>query len=74
MGQTPRALQPSVSERHFFGAELRRLRERASLSQARLGTVIRFSADLVRRVETADRFPPGGLSRPATRHWRPTGP
>lgn len=57
MGQTPRALQPSLSERHFFGAELRRLRERANLSQARLGIMIRFSADLVRRVETADRFP-----------------
>ncbi|MEU3455334.1 helix-turn-helix transcriptional regulator [Micromonospora sp. NPDC006766] len=57
MGQTPRALQPSLSERHFFGAELRRLREQANLSQARLGAMIRFSADLVRRVETADRFP-----------------
>lgn len=57
MGQAPRALQPSLSERHFFGAELRRLRERANLSQARLGIMIRFSADLVRRVETADRFP-----------------
>ncbi|MFC3504136.1 helix-turn-helix domain-containing protein [Micromonospora krabiensis] len=57
MGQTPRMLQPSLSERHFFGAELRRLRERANLSQARLGAMIRFSADLVRRIETADRFP-----------------
>ncbi|MFE9658252.1 helix-turn-helix domain-containing protein [Micromonospora sp. NPDC006431] len=57
MAQTPRALQPSLSERHFFGAELRRLRERANLSQARLGAMIRYSADLVRRVETADRFP-----------------
>ncbi|WP_431884110.1 helix-turn-helix domain-containing protein [Micromonospora gifhornensis] len=57
MGQTPRVLQPSISERHFFGAELRRLREQANLSQARLGSLIRFSADLVRRVETAERFP-----------------
>ncbi|MEV6813185.1 helix-turn-helix transcriptional regulator [Micromonospora sp. NPDC051296] len=57
MGQTPRELEPSLSERHFFGAELRRLREQANLSQARLGAMIRFSADLVRRVETADRFP-----------------
>ncbi|TNH22318.1 helix-turn-helix domain-containing protein [Micromonospora orduensis] len=57
MGQTPRMLQPSLSQRHFFGAELRRLRERANLSQARLGAMIRFSADLIRRVETADRFP-----------------
>ncbi|OON28172.1 MULTISPECIES: helix-turn-helix transcriptional regulator [unclassified Micromonospora] len=57
MAQAPRTLQPSASERHFFGAELRRLREQANLSQARLGAKIRFSADLVRRVETADRFP-----------------
>ncbi|MFJ6167272.1 helix-turn-helix domain-containing protein [Micromonospora orduensis] len=57
MGQTPRMLQPSLSERHFFGAELRRLRERVNLSQARLGAMICFSADLVRRIETADRFP-----------------
>ncbi|AYF30447.1 transcriptional regulator [Micromonospora tulbaghiae] len=57
MGQAPRKLQPSLSERHFFGAELRRLREQANLSQARLGSMIQFSADLVRRVETADRFP-----------------
>ncbi|TDB93614.1 XRE family transcriptional regulator [Micromonospora fluostatini] len=57
MGQTPRTLQPAVSERHFFGAELRRLREQAQLSQARLGSMIRFSPDLIRRVETADRFP-----------------
>ncbi|MCO1597658.1 helix-turn-helix domain-containing protein [Micromonospora sp. RHAY321] len=57
MGQIPRTLQPSLSDRHFFGAELRRLRERANFSQARLGAMIRFSADLVRRVETADRFP-----------------
>ncbi|WP_431884235.1 helix-turn-helix domain-containing protein [Micromonospora gifhornensis] len=57
MGQTPRPLEPSMSERHFFGAELRRLREQANLSQARLGAMIRYSADLVRRVETADRFP-----------------
>ncbi|MEU8264000.1 helix-turn-helix transcriptional regulator [Micromonospora sp. NPDC048999] len=57
MGQTPRALDSSLSERHYFGAELRRLRERANLSQARLGAMIRYSADLVRRVETADRFP-----------------
>ncbi|MEU9505981.1 helix-turn-helix transcriptional regulator [Micromonospora sp. NPDC048170] len=57
MGQTPRTLKPSASERHFFGAELRRFREQANLSQARLGSMICFSADLVRRVETADRFP-----------------
>ncbi len=61
MGQAPRELEPSLSERHFFGAELRRLREQANLSQARLGAMICFSADLVRRVETADRFPSRGF-------------
>lgn len=57
MGQTPRALEAFASQRHFFGAELRRLREAAQCSQAKLGAMICFSADLVRRVETADRFP-----------------
>jgi transcriptional regulator with XRE-family HTH domain len=46
-----------MSTRHFFGAELRRLRERANLSQAQLGALICFSGDMVRRVETAERFP-----------------
>ena len=56
MGQRPRALNASASVRHLFGAELRRLREQADRSQAQLGSMICFSADLV-RVETADRFP-----------------
>lgn len=57
MSQTPRTLQPALSERHFFGAELRRPRERANLSRVRLSVMIRFGADLVCRVETVDRFP-----------------
>ncbi|MEU7905262.1 helix-turn-helix transcriptional regulator [Actinoplanes sp. NPDC049118] len=57
MGQASRELTASASPRHFFGAELRRLREHATLSQAQLGALIRFSGDMVRRVETAERFP-----------------
>jgi transcriptional regulator with XRE-family HTH domain len=57
MAQVARRLHPSVSPRHYFGAELRRLRERAHLSQAQLGSRICFSADLIRRVETAERHP-----------------
>nr|WP_245603593.1 helix-turn-helix domain-containing protein [Salinispora cortesiana] len=57
MSQTPRTLQPALSERHSFGAELRSPRGRANLSRARLSVMIRFGADLVCRVETVDRFP-----------------
>lgn len=62
MGQTPRTLQSSLSERHFFGAALRRPRDRANLSQVRLSVMIRSGADLVCRVETVDRFPSCGFT------------
>jgi transcriptional regulator with XRE-family HTH domain len=57
MGQAPTRLQPATSVRHFFGAELRRRRTRGGLSQAELGKLVFVSGDLVRRVETAERFP-----------------
>ena len=57
MGQRPRRLDPSKSMLNFFGAELRRHREEAGLSQAELAVLVRFSADAVRRVETAERQP-----------------
>ncbi|GGK36433.1 hypothetical protein GCM10010124_31350 [Pilimelia terevasa] len=57
MGQQPRRLTPSASTLHYFGAELRRLRTAAGLSQAELGRKIRYTADTVRRCETAERVP-----------------
>lgn len=57
MGQRARQLRPSASALHYFGAELRRLRVAAGISQDRLGGLVNYSGDLVRRVETADRVP-----------------
>lgn len=62
MGQVPRELTPSRSARDFFGAELRYWRERAGLSQARLGKVVLYSGDLIARVEKAERWPPSGMA------------
>ncbi|WP_189115943.1 helix-turn-helix domain-containing protein [Pilimelia terevasa] len=42
---------------HYFGAELRHLRLAAGLSQAEPGRKIRYTADTVRRCETAERVP-----------------
>ncbi len=57
MAQTPRPLDPSASAQHYFGSELRRLRERAGLSQDALGSRIGFSGDAVSKVEKAERWP-----------------
>jgi transcriptional regulator with XRE-family HTH domain len=40
----------------FFGAELRRARESAGMSQEQLGRRLSFSAGLVGKVETSERF------------------
>ena len=52
-----RELDPGASTLAFFGAELRRHRIAAGLSQDDLGRVINFSAALVGRVEMAERMP-----------------
>ena len=53
---------PGRSTRDLFGAELRYWRERAGLSQARLGTVVSYSGDLISKVEKAERWPSSGLA------------
>jgi transcriptional regulator with XRE-family HTH domain len=57
MGQTPKKLEPTKSPLHFFGAEMRRLRQQAGLSQADLGKLLFQHKDLVRKVEAASRKP-----------------
>lgn len=57
MGQTPRSLTPDVSALHLFGAELRRCRGEAGLSQADLGRRTNYSGALVGKVEKAKRIP-----------------
>lgn len=57
MGQVPRELTPTRSVLDFFGAELRRWRDRAGLSMAELGTRIQYDPSLVGRVERAQQVP-----------------
>jgi transcriptional regulator with XRE-family HTH domain len=52
-----RELDPSAGPLEFFGAELRRARTAAGLSQEQLGTRVGYSAAQVGKVETGDRAP-----------------
>lgn len=52
-----RELDPGASTLSFFGAELRRHRTAAGMSQDDLGHAINFSGALVGRVEMAERMP-----------------
>jgi transcriptional regulator with XRE-family HTH domain len=58
-----RILDGSVSPIAFFGAELRRVREDAGMSQEQLGRAISFSGDLVGKIETCDRSPTHDFAR-----------
>lgn len=53
----PRELDPSSSVAAYFGAELRRYRMAADLTQERLGEVINYTGALIGLVETAKRTP-----------------
>ncbi len=57
MGQKPRELQPYTSLAAFFGAELRRLRLKAGLTQRDLAARVNFHFTLIGKVEIAERFP-----------------
>ncbi len=52
-----RELDPSAGPLEFFGAELRRWRSKAGLSQEQLGQRVGFVASQVGKVETGDRAP-----------------
>jgi transcriptional regulator with XRE-family HTH domain len=58
-----RVLDPGSSLLAFFGAELRRRRTAAGLSQDQLGHAITYSAALVGRVEVGERMPSLDLAR-----------
>ncbi|MFJ1702817.1 Scr1 family TA system antitoxin-like transcriptional regulator [Kitasatospora sp. NPDC088346] len=53
----PRELDPSESMQALFGAELRRFRTAAGLSQEALGEVLGYTGSLVGQVETGRRLP-----------------
>jgi transcriptional regulator with XRE-family HTH domain len=52
-----RDLDATSSPMAFFGAELRRARTTAGMSQDQLGRELSFSGDLVGKIETSDRSP-----------------
>jgi transcriptional regulator with XRE-family HTH domain len=52
-----RELDPTAGPLNFFGAELRRARAAAGLSQDQLGQRLGYSGALVGKVETGDRAP-----------------
>ncbi|WP_405013546.1 multiprotein-bridging factor 1 family protein [Kitasatospora sp. NBC_01539] len=57
MAAKARELVPAGSALARLGATLRELRTARGWSQAKLGTAVHSSADLVRRVEASERFP-----------------
>ncbi|GAA3372757.1 helix-turn-helix transcriptional regulator [Streptomyces sannanensis] len=62
MAARPRELTPDRSARHLYGAELRRHREAAGMSLARLAEVLNYSKTYLGNIETADRMTPRDLS------------
>ena len=58
-----RVLDPGSSLLAFFGAELRRRRAAAGMSQDQLGHAINYSAALVGRVEIGERVPSPDFAR-----------
>jgi transcriptional regulator with XRE-family HTH domain len=58
-----RVLDPGSSLLAFFGAELRRRRAAAGMSQEQLGHAVNYSAALVGRVEIGERVPSPDFAR-----------
>jgi transcriptional regulator with XRE-family HTH domain len=59
----PKSLDGSANPRAFFGAELRRLRIAAGLTQERLGALVYLSGDTIAKVEKAVRAPTEELAQ-----------
>jgi hypothetical protein len=57
-----RNLDATRSPIAFFGAELRRVRVAADMSQEQLGRQLNFSGDLVGKIETCERVPNPGFA------------
>ena len=62
MGRPGRVLTPEVSERHRFGAELRRWRLGRRLTQQGLGALVWQSPEILAKVEKGQRWPSADLA------------
>ncbi|QKW20215.1 helix-turn-helix transcriptional regulator [Kitasatospora sp. NA04385] len=62
MGWQERDLQPNLSPRHFYGAEIRLHRANNDMSLESLGNIIKFSKAHLSRIESGASKPPEGLS------------
>jgi transcriptional regulator with XRE-family HTH domain len=62
VGQAPRELTPYQSPLAFFGAELRRCRTAARLSQTDLGHKVNYSGATIGKIEKAERWPHADLA------------
>ncbi|MEH6378615.1 helix-turn-helix transcriptional regulator [Streptomyces sp. KLMMK] len=61
MTRPARKLTPDRSSRHLFGADLRRHREAAGMTLAKLAEVVRYSRSHLARIETGGHEPPPDL-------------
>ncbi|MFI9027637.1 helix-turn-helix domain-containing protein [Streptomyces sp. NPDC053560] len=52
-----KCLDPGASPLHFFGAEVRRLREEAGLTLAQLGEIVYLTGSMLGQIETATKTP-----------------
>ncbi|WP_030614729.1 helix-turn-helix domain-containing protein [Streptomyces sclerotialus] len=52
-----KCLDPGASPLHFFGAEVRRLREQAGLTLAQLGEIVYLTGSMIGQIETAAKTP-----------------
>ncbi|MEU3984634.1 helix-turn-helix transcriptional regulator [Streptomyces sp. NPDC026672] len=58
-------LDPGASPLDYYGSELRRLRERAGLTQRQLGDMVAYTGSLVGQIETARKLPTAEFSERA---------
>jgi len=69
----PRALSPYASAAAFFGAELRRHRERLEWSQGQVAAALSWSESLVAKIERGERLPPDGFGEACDRAFGLSG-
>lgn len=69
----PNELQPDRSARDFFGAEIRRYREKAGMSMLQLAEIINYSKSFVARIETAEQLPYEDVPKKLDEHFDTDG-